>query len=198
MRPNVVAIATAKIDSGVPQPQEPPLSLDAFLAHIEKRAYRTALFTCRNSADALDIVQDAMMQLVQYYRARPAQEWPLLFQRILQNRITDWHRQQSSRRKWFWRSPMPVDDDNTDVLDSIVDTRDINPEKLLERARDIDTVLATIEKLPLRQRQAFLLRTWEGLDVADTATAMQCSEGAVKSHLFRALQTIKQALGEES
>jgi len=197
MHPNVVAIATAKMDNGAPEPQPPPLSLDAFLAQIEKRAYRTALFTCRNSADALDIVQDAMTQLVQYYSARPAHEWPLLFQRILQHRITDWHRQQSSRRKWFWQSPSPTDDD-TDVLDSIADTRDINPEKLLERARDIDTVLAAIEKLPLRQRQAFLLRTWEGLDVADTAKTMQCSEGAVKSHLFRALQTIKQALGEES
>jgi len=198
MRPNVVAIATTKADSDVPEPEEPLRSLDAFLAHVEKRAYRTALFTCRNSADALDIVQDAMTHLVQYYRAQPAHEWPLLFQRILQNRIVDWHRQQSTRRKWFWQAPATAEDYDADVLDHIVDARDINPQKMLERARDIDTVLAAIEKLPLRQRQAFLLRTWEGLDVADTANAMQCSEGAVKSHLFRALQTIKRALGEES
>jgi RNA polymerase sigma-70 factor (ECF subfamily) len=165
---------------------------------VEKRAYRTALFTCRSPADALDIVQDTMMQLVQHHRARPAPEWPLLFQRILQNRIMDWHRQQSSRRKWFWQSPTLTEELDGDILDHIADTRDINPENLLERARDVDMVLAAIENLPLRQRQAFLLRLWEGLDVAETASAMQCSEGAVKSHLFRALQSIKQALGEDS
>jgi len=193
MRPNVVAIATTKTDNGKPQLEEPPLSLDAFLTHIEKRAYRTALFTCRNGADALDIVQDAMTQLVQYYRAQPADEWPLLFQRILQNRIMDWHRQQSTRRRWFWQATVK-DDTDTDLLDNVADERDIDPAAILERARDIDAAIAVIEQLPLRQRQAFLLRAWEGLDIKETADVMQCSEGAVKSHFFRAMQAIRQAL----
>jgi len=206
MSSNVVSIAadktgdTAKAGDAIGLSQQRPPSLDAFLADIEKRAYRTALFTTRNSADALDIVQDAMMQLVQNYRTRPSNEWILLFQRILQNRIMDWHRQQTTRRKWFWQSTRQTDEaeDDIDLLDSIVDSQEIDPAKLLERARDMDIVLASVEKLPLRQRQAFLLRAWEGLDVAETAGAMECSEGAVKSHYFRALQAIKQALGDMS
>ena len=81
-----------------------PITLDAFLAQVERRAYRMALLATRRSADALDVVQDAMLQLVQHYRARAHHEWPLLFQRILQNRILDWHRQQTRQRRWFCRA----------------------------------------------------------------------------------------------
>lgn len=172
------------------------LNLDAFLAASERRAYRMALFATRRSADALDIVQDAMLQLVQHYRQRSAQEWPLLFQRILQNRILDWHRQQTRQRRWFWIAPA-VEEDEDDPIAQIVDSRENNPAELLQRAGDIETVLKVVEQLPLRQQQAFLLRTWEGLDVAETAAAMQCSEGSVKTHLFRALQTLRAALESE-
>lgn len=173
-----------------------PLNLDAFLAASERRAYRMALLATRRSADALDIVQDAMLQLVQHYRQRSAQEWPLLFQRILQNRILDWHRQQTRQRRWFWIAPA-AEEDEDDPIAQIVDSRENNPAELLQRAGDIETVLKVVEQLPLRQQQAFLLRTWEGLDVAETAAAMQCSEGSVKTHLFRALQTLRAALESE-
>ncbi len=192
MRSNVVHIDSAKLADAV-QTLPFAANIDAFLAYVEKRAYRSAMFTTRNEADALDIVQDAMVQLVQYYRERSAHEWPLLFQRILQNRIMDWHRAQTTRRRWFWQAPVAHDED-ADVIADISDERDINPATLLQNARDIERVLQVIESLPLRQRQAFLLRNWEGLDVEDTASAMQCSEGAVKSHFFRAMQAIKQAL----
>jgi RNA polymerase sigma-70 factor (ECF subfamily) len=173
-----------------------PLSLDAFLAQVERRAYRMALLATKRSADALDIVQDAMLQLVQSYRARPHTEWPLLFQRILQNKIMDWHRAQTRQRKWFWQAPVVAgDDDEIDPIAQIVDARDNNPPQLLERAGDIETVVAAVGQLPLRQQQAFLLRAWEGLDVAATAEAMQCGEGSVKTHYFRALQTLRAALG---
>jgi len=170
-----------------------PLNLDAFLAASERRAYRMALLATKRSADALDIVQDAMMQLVQHYRQREPQEWPLLFQRVLQNRILDWHRQQTRQRRWFWQPP-PPDEGEDDPLALIEDTREHNPQELLQRAGDMEIVLRAVEALPLRQQQAFLLRIWEGLDVAQTASAMQCSEGSVKTHLHRALQTLRAAL----
>ncbi len=173
-----------------------PLSLDAFLASVEQRAYRMALLATRKSADALDIVQDAMLQLVQSYRTRPNHEWPLLFQRILQNRILDWHRQQTKQRRWFWQAPgaLAEDEIDEDPLAQMEDTREGNPLELIQRAGEIETVVKALEQLPLRQQQAFMLRAWEGMDTAETAAAMQCSEGSVKTHYFRALQTLRAAL----
>lgn len=171
-----------------------PLSLDAFLAQVERRAYRMALLATKRSADALDVVQDAMMQLVHSYRERPHTEWPLLFQRILQNKIMDWHRAQSRQRKWFWQAPATIEEEEVDPIAQAIDERENNPAILLERAGDIETVLAVLERLPLRQQQAFMLRAWEGLDVAATADVMQCGEGSVKTHYFRALQTLRAAL----
>ncbi len=187
------AVMTAKVTA---------LNLDSFLAASERRAYRMALLATKRSADALDIVQDAMLQLVQHYRQRTPQEWPLLFQRILQNRILDWHRQQTKQRRFFWSfgqggksDAINMDGDiEEDPLAFIVDPRENNPQELLQRAGDVETVLRVVEQLPLRQQQAFLLRAWEGLDVKETAAAMQCSEGSVKTHLFRALQMLRAAL----
>lgn len=173
-----------------------PLSLDAFLAQVERRAYRMALLATKRSADALDVVQDTMMQLVHSYRERPHTEWPMLFQRILQNKIMDWHRLQTRQRKWFWQASTTIEEDEIDPIAQAIDERENNPAILLERAGDIETVLAIVEKLPLRQQQAFMLRAWEGLDVADTAAVMQCGEGSVKTHYFRALQTLRAALRE--
>jgi RNA polymerase sigma-70 factor, ECF subfamily len=171
-------------------------SLDLFLAQVEKRAYRTALMTTRQSADALDVVQDAMTQLVRHYRERPAAEWPLIFQRILHHRLMDWHRQQARSRKWFWQRDgiQQEEDEAEDLFNEIADSREQNPAELLTRARDISAVLKALEMLPVRQRQAFLLRAWEGFDVKTTAEAMGCSEGSVKTHYFRALQALREAL----
>ncbi len=172
-----------------------PLTLDQFLAQVEQRAYRTALLTTRKSADALDIVQESMLKLVQHYRTRTAAEWPLLFQRILQHCMMDWHRQQARNRKWFWQQPNDDPDaDVEDEMNQIVDEREQNPAELLARASDINIVLRALENLPLRQRQAFMLRAWEGFDVKATAQAMECSEGSVKTHYFRALQVLRTAL----
>lgn len=170
-------------------------SLDEFLASVEKRAYRSALLTTRLPADALDIVQDAMLQLVQHYRHQPPHEWPLLFQRILQNRLLDWHRQQKRQRRWFWQATTAADDDEAeDVLAEALDERDINPASLLAVTQDVERVLDVLAALPLRQRQAFLLRAWEGFDVATTAVAMACSTGSVKTHYFRAMQQLRSCL----
>lgn len=171
-----------------------PLSLDAFLAHVERRAYRMALLATREPADALDIVQDTMLNLVQNYRQRPHQEWAPLFQRILQNRILDWHRARARNRRWFTVLNPDAEADEEDPIAQIADAREDNPAELLTRADDADAVLKALEELPLRQQQAFLLRAWEGCDVAATAAAMGCSEGSVKTHYFRALHTLRAAL----
>ena len=177
-----------KLQSRSPEP------LEQFLASVEQRAYRSALLTTRKAADALDLVQEAMLQLVQHYSDRDASSWPLLFNRILHNKLMDWHRSQARDRRWFWQAPSVQLDDEEDLLLNIVDEQSENPAELLVRAGDIQLVLNALENLPIRQRQAFLLRAWEGLDVAQTAAAMGCSEGSVKTHYFRALQFLRAAL----
>ena len=173
------------------------LNLNAFLASVERRAYRMALLATRNQAEALDIVQDAMLKLCQNYGDHHPEQWPPLFQRILQNRIMDWHRRQQRTQRWFmpWKK-QDEDESFDDGIDQLEDPRDQNPEHLLSRAGDVETVLHHVERLPLRQQQAFLLRVWEGLDVSATAAAMECSEGAVKSHLHRAIHSLRQALDQ--
>lgn len=172
--------------------------LEFFLASVEKRAYRTALFTTKKSQDALDIVQDAMLQLVQYYREKTVGEWPLLFQRILQNRIMDWHRAEQKKKRYFWQALNPIADDD-DPLDDLeqnyADDREWNPSELVSRMQNVERMLEAMDLLAVRQRQAFLLRAWEGFDLEQTAQVMQCSVGSVKTHYFRAVQKLQELLG---
>lgn len=172
--------------------------LDRFLASIERRAFVMAEMATRNRHEALDIVQDAMLALVSRYRDRPAPEWPPLFMRILQNRIMDWHRGRQQRNRlisWFASSG---EDDEQDVLSTIADeTTDSLPDAMLQRWQDSEALVAAVQSLPLRQQQVFLLRAWQGLDVAETAVAMQVSEGSIKTHYFRAVQQLRVLLGGE-
>lgn len=171
------------------------LNLNAFLASIERRAYRMALLATHNQAEALDIVQDAMLKLCQNYSHLSAEQWAPLFHRILQNRIMDWHRRQQRTQRWFmpWKK---TDDDEAsdDDIEAFADPSEPNPEGLLSLAGDVETVVTLVEALPIRQQQAFLLRAWEGLDTAATAEAMECSEGAVKTHFHRAIHSLRAAL----
>lgn len=170
-------------------------TLDQFLKGVERRALRMAELATGQRAEALDLVQDAMFGFVRHYAAKPAQEWTPLFYRVLDSRLNDWHRRRKVRNRWlavFTRDP--GDDEETDEIAQAPDLDDPGPLLRLagnEAARDLDVAL---QRLPLRQRQAFLLRVWEGLDVADTAQAMRCSEGSVKTHLSRALVALRRAL----
>ncbi len=171
--------------------------LDVFFSGVERRAFRMARMATRVDAEAFDIVQDAMLALVRKYRDRPAAQWPALFMRILQNRILDWHRRQTRQRRRFWQALPGVDrEDDFDPVADAPDPVPRDPALLIERARDMERVEAAVRALPLRQQQAFMLRIWEGLDVAQCAVAMECSEGSVKTHLFRALQSIRGHLGD--
>lgn len=171
-------------------------TLGQFLAGVEVKAFRIAQAALRHEDDALDAVQDAMLQLARAYAGRPAEEWRPLFYRILANRIRDIQRRRAVRaRVMAW---LPFRGDALDDPDPVayVASEEPQPSQRLE----IDEAMAALEKalalLPRRQQQAFLLRTLEGLDVAQTARAMGCSEGSVKTHYFRALQTLRAQLEE--
>jgi RNA polymerase sigma-70 factor (ECF subfamily) len=172
-------------------------ALSQFLAGVEVRAFKIAQAALRHEDDALDAVQDAMLQLARAYSARPAEEWKPLFYRILENRIRDMQRRRTVRNRVMSWLPFRADPDE-DEPDLIADAASTDP--LPVRRLEIDEAISALEKalgtLPRRQREAFLLRSLEGLDVAQTARAMGCSEGSVKTHYFRALQTLRAQLGE--
>ena len=168
----------------------------SFLASVEQKAYRMALYALKQRDDALDAVQDAMLQLVQNYGGRSESEWPPLFHRILQNRIQDGHR----RKRWSrlltpWRDE--ADQDGMAACDAVADHSQLPQAERLQQERAMVRLQTALHGLPLRQQQAYLLRHWEGLDVKQTAQAMACSEGSVKTHLSRALAVLKKELAED-
>ena len=157
---------------------------------MEKKAYRIAEFSTKNSADALDIVQDSMIKLVEKYADKPSDEWKPLFYRILQSRIMDYFRRRKIQRSlFFWKT-----NENDALIDSESDH--ITPERNLESERQMIKVTQALKVLPVRQQQCFLLRSWEGMNVKQTAMAMGCSEGSVKTHYSRAKQALKLAIGD--
>lgn len=169
------------------------------MASVERRAFKQAMFAIRNEETALDIVQDAMMRLAQTYGARPATEWPMLFQRILQNAIRDSYRRAKVRSLWtMLLSSFSSDDDESDPLEAVSAENEVEgleqPHRRLERRQLGQIIEKEIEKLPPRQREAFLMRYWEEMDITETAMAMGCSEGSVKTHCSRATHTLAEAL----
>jgi RNA polymerase sigma-70 factor, ECF subfamily len=173
-------------------------ALDQFLASVEKRAFKIAQLGLRNDDDALDAVQDAMMKLVQSYGSRSADEWRPLFYRILTNRVRDMQRRRTVRGRIMAWLPAGASDDEDDTFDPIAQapSHEATPARRLELDEAIGVLETAVAALPARQQQAFLLRNFEGLDVSDTAQAMGCSEGSVKTHYFRALETLRARLGE--
>lgn len=170
-------------------------SLDAFLAASERRALRIAEITTRDRDEALDVVQDAMLKLARHYATRPSAEWPALFHRILQNALRDWQRRRAvQRRVFFWREHAAAEDENEDFLESLPDVGQPGADARLMQGEAMQRLESALRALPARQREAFELRLWQGLDVAQTARAMGCSEGSVKTHLFRALAALRGAL----
>lgn len=164
---------------------------------MERRAYKQALFAVRDEHTALDIVQDAMLKLSEKYSHRPDEELPLLFQRILQNTIRDFYRRQKVRSMWTTPISSLVSGDSEDDYDPL-ETLEVEndskyaapPPELLERAQVLALIEKALTKLPPRQREAFILRYWEELDVAEAAKVMGCSEGSVKTHCSRATHAL--------
>jgi RNA polymerase sigma-70 factor (ECF subfamily) len=172
-------------------------ALEQFLASVEKRAFKIAQLGLRNDDDALDAVQDSMMKLVQSYGSRSEEEWRPLFYRILANRIRDLQRRRTVRgRIMAWLPLRDAEDDEEFDPIAQAPSPDVTPARRLELDEAIGVLETAVAALPPRQQQAFLLRNFEGLDVAETASAMGCSEGSVKTHYFRALETLRARLGE--
>lgn len=169
-------------------------SLDAFLAASERRALRIAQLATGDIDEALDLVQDAMIQLARHYASREPSEWPPLFHRILDNRIRKWKFRFVLRSRWLGRPVRLSGDDGGDAADTLPDAAAARPDQRLTQEQTLNRVGDALRRLPHRQRQAFLLRHWEGLSTQDTARAMACSEGSVKTHLSRALAALKPLL----
>ena len=173
--------------------------LSAFLAGVERRAFKQAQFAVRDADAALDIVQDAMIKLSESYGERPAAEFPLLFTRILQNVIHDHFRRQKVRSTWVTLfSALTPKDEDADPLETIEalagSERAEGAAEQVEREQIVGIIEEEIGRLPARQREAFLMRYWEDMDVAETAAAMGCSEGSVKTHCSRATHALAKAL----
>ncbi|MES2579162.1 MAG: RNA polymerase sigma factor [Pseudomonadota bacterium] len=179
--------------------------LSDFLRDVERRAFKQTVYAVREEQAALDIVQDSMLKLAEKYADKPVTEYPMLFQRILQNTMRDFWRRQKVRNLWTtllssFGAGQDGEDDH-DPLETIdVEDASENPMAQLERSQTMKVIEKAIEKLPARQREAFILRYWEDMDVAETARSMGCSQGSVKTHCSRAVHTLaaileKQGLG---
>ncbi|MHC1479971.1 RNA polymerase sigma factor [Frateuria aurantia] len=183
-------IDAIKVDA-LEQELAPALTLDGFLRDVQRRAFRLAEIQLGHSEDAVDAVQDAMLRLVSHYRDKPSTEWAPLFWGILRRRIVDLQRRRKVRSivvGWLGGGK----DQDGDELPGW-EPADLNPgpAKRLEDAQSYADMTAAVQELPRRQREAFLLRVLEGMDVADTALAMGCSQGSVKTHLSRALSNLR-------
>lgn len=190
---------------------QPSQALNQFLASVEKRAYRIAYIATGNREDALDVMQDAMLKLTVNYADRGLEDWGPLFHRILQSTIRDWYRRQKVRNQWrTWLEYTRVgfqqmaggksvdgggsDGQTQNVIDLFEDVNGREPVMQLVNERTIDALESALHRLPLRQQQAFLLRVWEGLNVEETAQAMGCTQGSVKTHYSRAVHTLRKQL----
>jgi RNA polymerase sigma-70 factor, ECF subfamily len=185
----------------VPNPLATERELSDFLKSVEKRAFKRSIYHVRDEEAALDIVQDSMMKLAEHYGDKPPAELPMLFQRILSNCTLDWFRRQKTRNALFSNMSdfeSSSDDGDFDLLEtySLADgSQQVeSAEDSTRRSQILQQIEAAIQELPARQREAFLMRYWEDMDVAETAAAMGCSEGSVKTHCSRAVQALSKAL----
>ena len=172
--------------------------LSDFLKGVEKRAFKRSVYHVRNDEAALDIVQDSMMKLAEHYGDKPPQELPMLFQRILSNCTLDWFRRQKTRNALFSNMgdfEVAGEDGDFDILETLMSAEGSeSAEDSTRRAQILREIEIEIQALPARQREAFLMRYWEDMNVAETAAAMGCSEGSVKTHCSRAVHALSRAL----
>ena len=185
-----------------PSPVATEQELSDFLKSVEKRAFKRSVYHVRDDEAALDIVQDSMMKLAEHYGDKPAQELPMLFHRILSNTTLDWFRRNKTRKAIFSNfsdfDAAGQEDVEFDLLESLAIENDSqttqSAEDTFASTTKVHEIEEEIQNLPARQREAFLLRYWEDLDVSETAAAMGCSEGSVKTHCSRAVLALSKAL----
>lgn len=171
-------------------------SMDTFLANIERRAFHMARLATGNRDDALDIVQDTMYKLVEKYSAKQADEWRPLFYRILNSKITDYYRRNAVKNRIISLASwgMNSDDNGADLIDRAEGRHSETPDQMFVREQQIEKLTGAIKNLPRRQREAFMLRCWDGMSTAITAETMGCTEGSVKTHFSRAMHSLRHSL----
>ena len=175
---------------------EPTADLDGFLKQVEASAFRIAVVSVRDRDEALDIVQDTMMRLATRYAARPAEEWRPLFFRILRNRIRDWGRRRAVSQRVISFFGGQDGEGQADPIVAASGTAGDDPAEEVAGGEAMAALELALRQLSERQRQVFMLRNFENLDVAETAVAMGCSDGSVKTHYSRALTRLRELLGE--
>ncbi len=197
MQGSIISFALAKVSSREAR-LDSREALNQFLSRIERHSFIMAQMATRNREDSLDIVHDAMLGFIRHYTSRPEEEWKPLYYRVLNSRIRDWQRRNMVRSRFRAWLGFPGDEaeKSADPLDAIADTSMPDPAERLLLDDAAAAVKAALRTLPFRQRQAFILRAWEGLDVRETACAMGCSEGSVKTHYSRAVHTLRGLLEE--
>jgi RNA polymerase sigma-70 factor (ECF subfamily) len=170
--------------------------MEIFFKSIERQAFRMALLACSHQDDALDLVQDSMCKFVDKYARKPESEWKALFYKILQNKIRDYYRRESVRSRWRIWLGKGQEEQTEEPLEQLADPRGTDPEKEAVQSQTFGHLQVELKKLSLKQQQVFLLRAWEGLSVKETAQAMNCSEGTIKTHYFRATEQLRKNLGD--
>lgn len=170
--------------------------MEQFFKSIERPAFRMALFACHHRDDALDLVQDAMCKFASKYSMKSEAEWKALFYKILQNKIRDDYRSKAVRSRWRIWLGKADDEGQGDPLEQLADPRQCSPENEVGQQQVFEQLQLELKRLSYRQQQVFLLRAWEGLSVKETSMAMGCSEGSVKTHYFRAIEQLRNKLGE--
>ena len=172
------------------------VSMEQFLEKIERRAFHMARIATGSRDDALDIVQDAMYKLVEKYATKPCEQWRPLFYRILNSKISDYYRRKAVKNRLISLASwgMKTDSGTDDLVDRAEGRHSETPERMLHRQKQIEQLTTAVAKLPGRQRQAFMLRCWEGMSTALSAETMGCSEGSVKTHYSRALHSLRDSL----
>ncbi|MDX1587442.1 MAG: RNA polymerase sigma factor [Oleiphilaceae bacterium] len=195
----VVSLDKARQTPPPPPPErlgeERRRALDRFLATVERQAFQRARMAVGNVEDALEVVQEAMLKLSRRYSDKPEEEWPLLFQRVLQNCITDFHRRRNVRsRVLSWIRLGPDEPQEAEEEMQVADPSGRSPLENLLSGIATEKLLGALEQLPVKQQQAFLLRHWDGYSTTEAAYALSCSEGSVKTHLSRALKSLRHTL----
>jgi RNA polymerase sigma-70 factor (ECF subfamily) len=179
----------------LPVPDSDSTTMEEFLKSVERRAFHMARMRTGSADVAMDIVQDSMFKLVQKYSNKSCAEWRPLFYRILNSKLTDYYRRKAVRdRVFFWSGQGDSQDDFKDIIENSPGLASETPHKMLARQQRIKQIGAALERLPRRQREAFMLRCWEGMSTIETAKSMDCSEGSVKTHYSRAMHSLRDYL----
>lgn len=163
-------------------------AMDTFFREAEQKAYLMAITLTHDRQDALELVQESMLKLVQKYSHRESNEWGPLFYRILQNAIKDWFRKQKFRQVLLGLMPWQAD--------SAGDKFEASAENQVLLDDELARVMDALRQLPLRQQQTFLMRAWQEFSTRETAFALSISENSVKTHYARATHHLRQLLGE--